>query len=143
MADLKMERRFKASPQKVYDTVSRQENLMKWWGPEGMSLRDCALDFTKKGPWRSTMVNADGVAYTVSGEVILVDPPNALEITWAWHDENGERGHESTVRFEVAADGEEGSVFRLHQIGLADDESASSHDSGWSSSFRKLEKLVD
>lgn len=143
MADLEIERRFSAAPQEVFAAVSRPENLARWWGPEGMSLKDCVLDFTRTGPWTSTMISADGATYTVSGEVLTVDPPTCIEMTWAWHDENGERGHESRVRFEVEGDSDGGSVFRLIQTGLADEDSATTHDSGWTSSLRKLEALVE
>ncbi|MEM8696749.1 MAG: SRPBCC domain-containing protein [Pseudomonadota bacterium] len=142
MSDLKMERTFPAAPETVFDYLTNTEYLLQWWGPEGISVAKHNLDFSKPGPWHSTMTNAEGTNYTVSGEVVTVEAPRAVEFTWAWHDENNERGHESRVRFEVASDGNGGTRFTMTHSGLADEESAANHNGGWTSSFVKLERLL-
>ena len=142
MSELTIDRKFAAPPEKVFEFITRSEHLVKWWGPEGVSLADYSMNFTGLGPWHSVMQNSDGKRFKVSGVVIAVDVPRSVELTWAWHDENDVRGHESTVRFEVTASGDGGTAFRLIQSGLDDDESAKSHDGGWSSSFNRLEKLA-
>ena len=142
MTELRLERHFKADPKTVYDFVTKAENLVKWWGPEGMHVPEGDLDLTKAGkPWSSVMVNAEGGRHKVTGEVVAVEPPESVEFTWAWHDENDERGHESTVRFEVKPDGGDGAIFTLIHSGLTDEESARNHEMGWTSSLRKLERL--
>lgn len=142
MSELKIERHFAADPETVFAFVTQTEHLLKWWGPEGMTLPVHALDLSKTGPWHSTMTNSDGKRYKVSGEVKTIDEPHSVEFSWAWHDEKDERGHESTVRFEIAANNSGGTVFTLIHSGLKDEESATSHDSGWSSSLKKLERLA-
>ncbi len=142
MSELVLERNLAVKPEAVFAFITQNDHLLKWWGPEGISVAENNLDFTKPGPWSSVMVNAEGQRYKVTGEVTLVDEPNAVEMTWGWHDENDTRGHNSTVRFEVASDGGDGSLFRLTHSNLPDDESAQKHDSGWSSSFNKLERLA-
>ena len=141
MSELIIERHFPSSPDKVFEFVSKQEHLLKWWGPEGMTIAENQLDFSKPGRWSSTMINADGKRYKVSGEVIVVNNPNSLEITWGWHDENDERGHNSIVRFEVNDDGSGGTHFKLIHRNLPDEESVQNHSIGWTSSFVKLERL--
>ena len=141
MNDLVMERIFPCDPSMVFDHISRPELVLQWWGPEGVSVPEHQLDFRNPGPWTSTMVNAEGGRYKVSGEIIAVDPPRSLEMTWAWHDDEDRRGHESRVRFEVEST-KDGTMFRLIQTGLADEESVSGHDQGWTSSFRKLERML-
>ncbi|MEC9342973.1 MAG: SRPBCC domain-containing protein [Pseudomonadota bacterium] len=143
MSELRLERRFAAAPETVFDFVTRAEHLAKWWGPEGMTLPEAQLDLTKPGPWLSVMMNADGKRFKVTGEVVAVEPPHRVELTWAWHDENDERGRESSVRFEVKPDGAGGTRFTLVHSGLADEEAASNHEMGWTSSLRKLERLAD
>lgn len=140
MSDLTMERTFLASAETVFDFVTKPEHLLTWWGPESMKIEDEILDFTQTGSWTSTMVNQEGGRFKVSGEVLRIDRPHSVEFTWAWHDDQDQRGHESTVRFDVKATGKNSAVFTLTQIGLADDESASNHNEGWTSSLRKLEK---
>lgn len=142
MTTLTLTRNFSADPATVFDFVTKPENLIKWWGPEGMTCPEHALDFRKKGPWSSVMVSAEGNRFKVTGQVDLVDPPNAVEFTWAWHDDEDKRGHESRVRFEVRPDSRGGTEFRLIHSGLADEESAQNHRMGWTSSLRKLEAMA-
>ncbi|MEM7241449.1 MAG: SRPBCC domain-containing protein [Pseudomonadota bacterium] len=142
MSDLTFTRNFKASPELVFDFVTQQDHIAKWWGPEKMHCPVLNMNLTKPGAWLSTMENKDGQHYTVSGEVVDVDPPKRVTFTWAWHDENDTRGNESRVTFEVTSDGSGGSVFTLTHRGLVDEESRNGHEQGWTSSIRKLEKLV-
>ena len=142
MSTLKIERLFPVDPAKVFAFVTQTENLLKWWGPEGMHVPEHNLSFAEPGPWMSVMANNEGGRYKVSGEVLSVDPPNSVELSWAWHDENDERGHESKVRFEVQSDDNGGTRFTLTHSDLADDESVANHNQGWTSSLVKLEQLA-
>lgn len=142
MAELKLERVFKAAPARVFDFITKSENLMKWWGPEGMTLPDAKLDFTKPGPWHSTMQNAEGQRFSVSGQVTHVDAPNSVGFTWAWHDESGKRGDESHVVMSLKPTADGGTAFTLHHQQLATEEAAVNHNQGWISSLRKLERLA-
>jgi uncharacterized protein YndB with AHSA1/START domain len=142
MSVLKLVREFSQDPQTVFTFVTQTENLLKWWGPEGMSVPEHNLDFTKTGSWSSVMVNKEGRRHMVTGKVTRVDPPNSVEFTWGWHDENDVRGHDSRVRFDLRANGSGGTEFTLTHFDLADDESAENHETGWTSSLRKLEQLA-
>ena len=141
MPDLKLERTFNADAKTVFGFVTETEHLLNWWGPEGMHVPEHDLDLTRLGPWHSVMVNADGGRYKVSGEVIEYDPPNGVSFTWAWHDEDDQRGNDTTVHFKVTPKNDGGSQFVLLHEGLADDESVANHNTGWTSSFKKLERL--
>lgn len=142
MTDLRFERDFSADAETVFAFVTQTENLLKWWGPEGMTVPEHDLDFTRPGPWSSVMMSADGQRYKVTGEVIDVDPPKSVEFTWGWHDENDHRAHDSLVRFEIHPAGTGKTRFVLIHSGLADEESAKNHEMGWTSSLRKLERLA-
>jgi uncharacterized protein YndB with AHSA1/START domain len=141
MTDLTMEREFKADPNTVFAFLTKPANIVQWWGPEGMSVPEADMDFSRPGPWSSVLLSADGKRFKVSGMVLAVRPPHAVELTWAWHDERGDRGHESRVRFEVNPGKAGGTHFTLHHTGLADEESAKGHRSGWTSALRKLERM--
>lgn len=142
MTELTLSRNFLLTPAQVFDFVTRHEHISKWWGPEGMTVPVCEIDFTKTGPWVSVMVNAEGGRHKVSGMVKQINAPHSVEFTWGWHDDNDDRGHESRVRFDIKSDGRGGTDFKLTHAGLVDDESASKHTTGWSSSLRKLDLLV-
>jgi uncharacterized protein YndB with AHSA1/START domain len=141
MTELKIERKLAADAKTVFEYVTQTRHLLKWWGPEGMTVPEHDLDLSKPGPWSSVMMNADGQRYKVTGEVIAVDPPHSVEFTWGWHDENDVRGHDTRVRFEIHPAGS-GTRFVLVHTGLADEESAKNHEMGWSSSLNKLERLA-
>ncbi len=143
MSKLELKRRFSQEPGMVFDFVTRKEHLVKWWGPEGVNVPDHALDFSRIGAWYSVMVNAEGKRFKVSGEVTAVDAPRCVEFTWAWHDVDDVRGHESIVRLEVNGTPDGGSELTIHHSQLADDESAANHDIRWTSSLKKLERMAN
>lgn len=141
MATLTIERRFASDPATVFAYISETQHLLKWWGPESMTVPEHNLSFARTGPWYSVMTNAEGQRYKVSGQVTHVDPPNSVGFTWAWHDENDQRGVEShvTIRLVPAQDG--GTKFHLSHADLPGEEAAESHERGWTSALRKLEAL--
>ncbi len=138
MSEVRIERQFKAPPQRLFAFLSEPANIVKWWGPEGMSVPQAQMNFTQTGPWSSVMMNGEGQRYKVTGEVVAVDPPNSIELTWAWHDASDLRGHESRVRLQVHPTDTGGSLLILHHFNLANDESAKGHREGWESALRKL-----
>jgi uncharacterized protein YndB with AHSA1/START domain len=143
MSDLRIEKRLPAPRGQVFDYLTRPENLAKWWGPEGCSLPDAALDFTAPGPWHSVMVISDGRRFKVSGEVTAIDPPRSVEFTWGWHDEADARGPESRVRVELAEAGPDTTDFVLIHSALPDDDSRRNHEIGWMSSLAKFERQLE
>lgn len=143
MAELKIDRTLKADRAKVFEFVTKGEHLVKWWGPEGMSVPDHTLDFTKVGPWHSVMENADGKQFKVSGNVTSVNAPHSVAFTWAWHDENDTRGNDTHVTISLTARADGGTDFMLYHTDLVDEESAANHLHGWTSSLVKLERLAN
>lgn len=143
MPTLNIVRTFDATPEKVFAFVSKTEHLLKWWGPEGVSLPEYELAFDRKGPWMSIMQNDKGQRFKVSGHVTHVDPPHSVGFTWAWHDENDKRGVESHVTIKLVPAQGGGTEFTLSHADLPDDESATNHEQGWNSSLRKLERLAN
>ena len=141
MADLRLERRFDVAPERLFAAISRPEELVAWWGPEGMSVPEHDLDFTRKGPGYSVMVSPEGQRYKVSGQLTHYDPPKSLGFTFGWHDDADARGAESHVTLRVEPDGS-GARLILEHLDLPDQEQAANHESGWTSSLRKLEAVL-
>jgi len=142
MSELRIERTFESDPETVFEFVTEGEKLLQWWGHEGMTIPEHNLDFSGPGPWMATLVGAEGGPYKMSGEVINVDPPNSVEFTWGWHDENDERGHSSHVRFDVKPGKTGGAQFVLIHSRLPDNDSVANHNRGWTSSMSKLERVL-
>lgn len=141
MTDLRLERDFAVSVERLFQAVTSRAELLKWWGPEGMHCPEENLDLTQLGPWFSVMMNADGQTFKVSGQVTSYDPPRSVGFTWAWHDPDGNRGAESHVTFTVVETAA-GARLILDHRELADDEVCANHEQGWTSSLRKLEAVV-
>ncbi|MFT7593115.1 MAG: hypothetical protein ACI8R4_000427 [Paracoccaceae bacterium] len=137
MTDLRLERDFAVSPARLFAAVSTRSDLLQWWGQEGMHVPVHDLDLSRTGPWFSVMQNAEGQQFKVSGQVTHVDPPHSLGFTWGWHDDQDHRGSESHVTFTVQAiDG--GARLILDHRDLDDSDQSARHETGWTSSLRKL-----
>ncbi|WP_372573462.1 SRPBCC family protein [Ruegeria jejuensis] len=138
MSELRLERHYPISAKKLFAWVSDPDKLLKWWGPEGLHVPEHDLDFTRKGPWYSVMVNDEGQRYKVSGHVTHVDPPKSVGFTWGWHDDADARGAESHVTLTVEGT-EDGARLILDHRDLSDADIAANHEKGWISSLRKLD----
>jgi uncharacterized protein YndB with AHSA1/START domain len=139
---LRLERHYNVPLARVFEIVTRADLLAQWWGPEGIVRSVGDLDFTATGPWNSTMINAEGTRYKVSGQVTKVDPPNLVAFTWGWHDDADQRGNESHVTISLTEDAG-GTRFVLTHADLPNDEQVMRHNEGWTSSLRKLDAVVN
>jgi len=137
MTDLRLEREFNVSPDRLFTAVSTQSELLQWWGLEGMNVADHNLDLSRPGPWFSVVRNDDGQQFKMSGQVTHVDPPRSVGFTWAWHDADDRRGNESHVTFTVQAT-KSGARLILDHRELDGSEQSANHEMGWASSLRKL-----
>ncbi len=143
MTSLTIERQFSASPARVFAFVTQSNHLLTWWGPQGITVQDHALDLSALGPWFAVMQNTDGQQFHVSGQVTHIDPPHSVGFTWAWHDDKGQRGSESHVTFKIAPDANGGTEFNLTHVNLADADVATRLQAGWTSALGKLETLAN
>lgn len=143
MIPLRLERDFPVDPEVVFTFVTKPDYLLLWWGHEGAVVTEHNLDFSKTGAWLSVLMTENGSRHKVSGNVIALDPPHFVEFTWAWHDKNDVRGHNSIVRFEISSNDRGGAIFVMTHSGLLDEESVADHKIGWESTLEKLERIVN
>lgn len=142
MTDLRLERVYPIAPTALFDLVSTPDALCQWFGPEGVDIETCEMDFTRLGPWVCVMVGREsGEKFKVSGQVTHVEAPVSVGFTWAWHDDADQRGSESHVTFSVSA-APEGARLMLDHRDLDDSEQSQQHNEGWTSTLRKLENLT-
>lgn len=132
---------------RLWQAITRPDQLAQWFGPEGVDLHECDLDFTRTGPWYCDMVGREsGDHFIASGQITHVRPPAGAEgsvgLTWAWHDQAGHRGHESHVIFEVSSPAPGQARLRLVHRRLPDIETAQSHSRGWLSTLRSLDAFL-
>lgn len=139
MAELRIERRFAAVPEKVFDFVTETQKLMDWWCPPGTTAGEHDLDFTRVGPWYFVMHHPQRGAFRMAGEVRRVEPPSLVEFTM--NVPGVDTGEDSVVRFEIAGDGKGGTSFALVQTGLSE-QMAEHGKMGWAGPLDQLESLV-
>jgi uncharacterized protein YndB with AHSA1/START domain len=137
MSELKIQRAYDIEPARLFAFVTEAENLIKWWGPEGAAASEVKLDLTRPGPWTLVLETPRG-PFEMRGTVKAVSPPHAVEFTM---NVPGKDAPDSTVRFEIAPDGQGGALFTLIQSGITD-EMVEMGKHGWGSTLDRLERAM-
>lgn len=135
---LRLVRHYPHPRERVFQAWTDPAQLVKWWGPRGVSIPHYRMDVRVDGHWETTMRNEDGREFFVGGRYLEIVPPARLVFTWAWTTD-GVRGHETTVTVELSEQGN-GTELRLTQALFDTEEAHRLHGEGWSSS---LECLAD
>lgn len=142
MTDIRIEREFSVTPERLFSAITQSADLLAWWGPENMSVSEGQLNFTSTGPWFAVIYGSDGVRYKMAGQVTHVDPPRSVGLSWAWHDEEDQRGPESFVTLTVKQT-TAGSQLVVDHRELGDGDIAASHEQGWTSSLASLATFLE
>jgi uncharacterized protein YndB with AHSA1/START domain len=137
VSELRIERSYPIAPEKLFAYLTMAENLLKWWGPEGTTVTQASLDFTRPGAW-SLILSSPRGAFEMRGVVKNVTPHRLVEFTM---NVPAKDAPDSTVRFEIEPDGTGGSRLTLIQSGITD-EMAEMGKHGWGSTLDRLEKLL-
>jgi uncharacterized protein YndB with AHSA1/START domain len=137
MSELKLERSYPGvSPERLFAFVTETQNLLQWWGPEGTTATAVNLNLTRPGPWSLVLQSPRG-PFEMRGTVLSVSPPRSVEFTMKVPGETVD----STVRFEIGADGKGGSRLTLIQSGITD-EMVEMGKHGWTSTLTRLDRLL-
>ncbi len=137
---LALSRRFKAPRERVFRALTEPDQLVKWWGPQGFTVPEVALDVRPGGGWRTTMRSPEGNDHIVSGVYRDIVPPSRLVFTWGW-ETDGPRGHESVVTIELFETAD-GTRLDLHQQVFESIESRDRHQHGWGGCFDCLAEAL-
>ena len=136
---LRMERRFGASPERVWRAFTDARELRKWWGPTGFTTPRASLDLRVGGAYALTMKAPSGKLHHLAGVFKAVEPGKRLVYTWSWQ-EGGYAGLPTLVTLEFRPDGK-GTMLRLTHEAMTSAEMARDHKGGWSSCLDRLAKL--
>ncbi len=130
---LMLKRRFDAPRERVYQAWTDPAQIVKWWGPKGVTIPVCDVDLEVGGTFRSCMHHADGDDYYLTCVYKEILPPEKLVFTWTW--EQGRfKDLETLVTIKLEEDGE-GTILTLIHERLADREARDLHNQGWCSSL--------
>jgi uncharacterized protein YndB with AHSA1/START domain len=101
---VRMERVYNASPERLYKAYTTAEDIMKWWGPRDYIKVIDKLDVRVGGAWRIVHTDSTGAEYAFNGVYKELDEPNKISQTFEWE---GMPGHilVETSTFEDLGDG--------------------------------------
>jgi uncharacterized protein YndB with AHSA1/START domain len=135
---LTIKRRFNAPAEKVFAAWTDPQKLKRWMGPGEIVAVVAEADPRVGGRYHIMMQRPGDEQHDVSGIYREVVPNEKLVFTWAWKT-TPER--ESLVTVTFKKDGE-GTIMTFKHEQFFDEQARDRHQSGWSSSFEKLENYL-
>jgi uncharacterized protein YndB with AHSA1/START domain len=138
--ELRLERTFRAPPDKVFAAFTHVEVLRRWWAPGiDWEMTVVEVDLVVGGRMRLVMRHLDGEAYGGAGEFVEIDPPRRLTYVWRWDDEADAPPQFVEIDF---LEGEGLTTVVLTNKGLRDEGSVDEHRDGWHLSFDNLDIVL-
>ena len=136
MTSLAIVRRIKARPAIVFDALTTPEGIRCWWGPDGGPVLVAATELRVGGRFRVRFRTLEGNEHETQGEYLEVERPRRLIMSWHWQGGDVDPGVSRVVidLLEIP----EGTELTVTHSGLATEETARSHENGWSGSLDKL-----
>lgn len=74
---VRFERRFDVDREKVFDTLTKPDQMLVWWGDDA----EIEVDLQVGGRW-TIVRREDGVEYLATGEYLEVERPSLLKYTF-------------------------------------------------------------
>lgn len=137
MTSLTIVRHIAASPDLVFDALSTPEGITAWWGPDAGPVLEAQIAAHVGGHFKVRFRMLDGSEHACSGEVLELERPVRLVMTWRWH--GGEAEGESRIEMALRAVGDGTELIFTHAL-LPDAQVAKEHEKGWTGSLDKLER---
>lgn len=134
---LTMKRRLNAAPAEVYRAWTDPDLLMRWFGPENVTMHEAEVDLRIGGTYRIVMLEDNGERHQVSGAYQEIVENERLVFSWAWVT-TPERVSRVTVTFRPDGDG---TILTLLHEQFFDEAALRGHTHGWTGSLVKLEAL--
>jgi uncharacterized protein YndB with AHSA1/START domain len=136
---LLLERAFRAPAQAVFDAWTSEEVMRRWFhGRHDWETPEAEVDLRIGGAVRVVMRDPEkGDEHGGGGRYTEIDPPTRLAFTWTWDEDPRETLIE--LDFEEA---EGVTTVRFTHSNLKDEESARSHEEGWTTCFDNLERAL-
>ena len=137
---VEIDRVFKASPERVFDAFASYEAMKQWFGPGECHVITGEMEFKVGGRYRLRVITEGDGEVEVVGEYQTIDRPSKIAFSWRWQDNPEFNASDSVVHleFERHADG---TMLRLRQIGIENNESRANHSIGWNGAFDKLDEI--
>jgi uncharacterized protein YndB with AHSA1/START domain len=139
--ELNITRLFDAPRKRVFNAWIEKQDVLQWQGPKSHPIVSSQSNVREGGAWHSILQDKiTGEKLFYGGIYKTIKEPELLIMTFAWEDENGNPGLETTItiRFEEV---DNKTKMHFHQAMLESTESRDSHGEGWISAFDRLDVL--
>jgi uncharacterized protein YndB with AHSA1/START domain len=138
---LRLERDYKAPPQRVFDAWIQPAAVAQWFAPsKDFETVVTALDARVGGRYRIEMRHPGGNVHVATGIYEELIPPTRLVMTWAW-DGQEEMGH-TVVTVDITPHGTGSRLVLLHER-FPSDAARVEHDKGWTGCLDRLGLFLD
>ena len=138
---LHVERALPRSRVVVFAMFVEPRLLSRWWGPAGFTARGVEVDARVGGRYCIEMHPPEGAAFVLSGELLVVDPPERLSYTFVY-DVPDPDDRDTVVSISFVDLGESTRLVVDHE-GFATEARRSLHERGWTESVDRLERLLE
>ena len=136
---VRIERRFAASAEAVFDAWTSPEVMRRWFHCEAdWETPEAEVDLRVGGQVRIVMRQPDGTEAEARGEYTLIDRPNRLVMTWTFHDDPA-----NEQLMELSFSESEGATsVVLVNSGISTDGRRDAQDWGWNGCLDQLERAL-
>jgi uncharacterized protein YndB with AHSA1/START domain len=102
--EVRAERIYLTTPERLYDAHTDPEQIAQWWGPAKYKVIVDVMDVRVDGVWRFTHESAAGERFAFNGVYKVLDRPNKIVDTFEFE---GTPGHilVETTTFSAQPDG--------------------------------------
>lgn len=138
---VRIERTFKAPPERVFDAWVTPEVLRRWFHCDpAWDTPVAEVDLRIGGEIRVAMRKSDGSLCGAQGAFTLIDRPHRLEMTWVFDDDPSDE-QLIELTFTGSADAGETTVLLVNS-GISGEGRRDGQDLGWRGCLDQLELVV-
>jgi uncharacterized protein YndB with AHSA1/START domain len=135
---LVVRRTIRATPERLFDAWTTPEQLVEWWGPDGVTCIAPRVDLRVGGGYRIGNRMPDGGEIWIVGVFEAIERPHLLTYTWRLEGTDGE-AERVTVRFEPQ--GTDTEVIVTHER-VANETLRDQHALGWHGCLAGLARYI-
>jgi uncharacterized protein YndB with AHSA1/START domain/DNA-binding transcriptional ArsR family regulator len=138
---IRLERRFRAPPERVFGAFTRPSALREWWCPPGWEPAEIEVDLRVGGAYRIAMAPIGGGGLvSVVGRFLEIRPPERIAYTWRWEGAFADMP-ETRVILEFQRSGDE-TVLTLRHENFPDAAFRQQHRTGWIAACNRIDRMV-
>lgn len=131
---------FSSSAERLFLAWTQPEEIVQWFGPEGLNLLSAKLDLRVNGQWEFIYPEVEGVQDIMTGRYLDIIQDARLVFTWQHVRKRSAASRSSpeslvTVQFEQL---DQGSRLRLRHERVSREDARLGVSRGWSGSFVRL-----